>query len=62
MLLRYIERISNGEIKTNPLFVEEEGETRMIKYMEADGSELFRKVLQPKYFLFIDGILTIQKS
>ena len=46
--------ITDGKIKTNNLFVEEDGMNRMIKHMESDGSELFRKILQPKYFL-IDG-------
>ena len=53
---------SDGKIKTHPLFVEEEGENRMIKYMEADGSELFRKIIRPEHFLITDGILNIQKS
>nr|AIF08269.1 hypothetical protein [uncultured marine thaumarchaeote KM3_28_B05] len=53
---------SDGKIKTNYLFVEEEGDNRMIKYMESDGSELFRKIVQPKDFLLIDGILSIQKA
>jgi hypothetical protein len=54
--------ITDGKIKTNNLFVEEQGDNRMVKYMEADGSELFRKILQPKYFLIDDGIFSIQKS
>ena len=54
--------ITDGKIKTNNLFVEEQGDDRMVKYMEADGSELFRKILQPKYFFIDDGILNIQKS
>ena len=37
---------TDGKIKTNNLFVEEQGDSRMIQYMEADGSELFRKILQ----------------
>ena len=53
---------TNGEVKTNHLFVEETGEHRMIKYMESDGSELFRKIIRPQHFYFSDGILTIQKS
>ena len=30
--------------------------------MESDGSELFRKIIQPQYFLMDDGTLSIQKS
>ena len=53
---------TDGKIKTNYLFVEEEGDNRMIKHMESDGSELFRKIIQPQYFLMDDGTLSIQKS
>ena len=52
---------SNGEIITNDLYVEEEGVNRMVRHMEADGSELFRKIIQPQHFLITDGLLNVQK-
>ena len=52
----------DDEIKTHYLQVEEEANDRMIRYMENDGSEIFRKILEPQHFLIADDILGIQKS
>jgi len=53
---------SNDGIKKNYLYVEEYENSRMIKYMEYEHDELFRKVNEPQYFLNKDGTFVHQSS
>ena len=56
-----IKGLSDGKIKTNNLYVEEDGKNRMIKYMESNEDELFRKIIQPQHYRITDGMLSVQK-
>ena len=47
---------NDNELIKNYLYVEEYRNNRMIKFMEYDDGELFRKLEEPKYFTSLDGL------
>ena len=61
VLIEGLAKNDDGVIK-NYLYVEEYGNNRMIKSMEYDDGELFRKLEEPKYLLALDKMGAYQSD
>ena len=61
VLIQVLTKANDG-INKNYLYVEEYENNRMVKYIEYDHDELFRKVSEPQYLLTEDGSIIHQSD